>query len=100
MATSHYDFITIVEHEINKPESFLPTALSYQEDELIWTKPAYATYGGTTVNRETIDSCFLCDSENTELPPHMKKISRTNSTTSHQRECITEYKLAAATLDH
>jgi hypothetical protein len=100
MTTSPYDYVTIIEHEINRPESFLPTALHYQKDELIWNKLAYATYGKTPVDRETIDSSFLCDEESIKIPPYMEEISRTNSMKNHQRDYITEYKLTAATLDH
>jgi hypothetical protein len=100
MAASPHDYITTVELEIDNPASFIPTTLCQRNDELLWIGPAYATYRGTPVTRETIESSFLCDRENVELPPNMEKISQTISITDHQREYIEEYKFAAATLDH
>ncbi len=58
-----------IEHEINDPASFLPTTLHHQGDNFLRTKPAYATYNRTPVNRETIDSSFLCDKEKFTPPP-------------------------------
>jgi hypothetical protein len=100
MAASPYDYSTIVEHEINDPASFLPTTLCYQGNNLLWTKPAYATYNGTPIIREIINSSFLCNEEKVALPLYMERISKSELITEHQSDYIIEYKLAAATFDH
>jgi hypothetical protein len=92
MAASPHDYLTNVEDEINDPASFLPTALRHDGKNLLWIKPAYATYRGTPVMAKTIESSFLCD--------HMERMSKQSTITAHQEEYIGEYTLAAATLDH
>jgi len=100
MAASPHDYLTNVEDEINDPASFLPTALRHDGKNLLWTKPAYATYRGTPVMAETIESSFLCDLKSVQLPPNMERMSKQSTITAHQEEYIGEYTLAAATLDH
>jgi hypothetical protein len=53
-----------------------------------------------TVDRETTESSFLCDSKSIKLPQYMERISKHYLVKEHQREYIAGYKLAAATLDH
>jgi hypothetical protein len=91
MAASPYNFLTTIKHEINNPPFFLPTALCHQGEELIWTKPAYATYGGTPADRETNNSSFLCNRESTKLPPYMERILRTNPFANHQKKYIADF---------
>jgi hypothetical protein len=100
MAASLYDYTTIVEHKIDHPTNFLPTAMQHKGEELIWIKPAYATFCETPVDREKSESSYLCNSKSTKLPPYMERILRTTPITNHQKKYITEFKLAAATLDH
>ena len=47
MASPH-NFTTIAERELDNPDIFLPTSMRYQGEEIIWTKPGYATYRGKT----------------------------------------------------
>lgn len=51
-----------------------------------FTKPAYATLTNTRHQGDT--------------PPHMEKILNTKPITRHQRNYISDFKLAATTLDH
>jgi len=100
MAASPHDYLTNVEDEINDPASFFPTALRHDGKNLLWIKPAYATYRGTPAMAETIESSFLCDLKSVQLPPNMERMSKQSTITTHQEEYIREYTLAAATLDH
>jgi hypothetical protein len=97
---SPYNFITIAEYEIDTPDIFLPTSMRYDGNEIIWTKPGYATYRGTPVNHEMAESTILCDPSSVALPPNMERISKSESPTEHQMRYIQQYKSAAATVDH
>jgi hypothetical protein len=97
---SLYNFTTIAEGELDTPDSFLPTSLRYEGEEIYWTKPGYATYRGTPVNYEMADSSILCDPNSTVLPPNMEQISRSKNPTEHQKRYIHDFKFAAATIDH
>jgi len=99
MANPH-NFTTIVERELDNPDIFLPTSMRYQGEEIIWTKPGYATYRGTTSNQEMADSTILCDPESVILPPNLARIAKSKNTTEHQNRYVHDYKFAAATIDH
>ena len=99
MASPH-SFTTIAERELEAPDTFLPTSLRYEGDEVLWTKPGYATYRGTPVNHEMADSTILCDPSSIILPPNMARMSKSENSTEHQKRYIRDYKFAAATIDH
>eukprot|EP00590_Aulacoseira_subarctica_P001276 CAMPEP_0172434446 /NCGR_PEP_ID=MMETSP1064-20121228/70638_1 /TAXON_ID=202472 /ORGANISM="Aulacoseira subarctica , Strain CCAP 1002/5" /LENGTH=291 /DNA_ID=CAMNT_0013182667 /DNA_START=38 /DNA_END=912 /DNA_ORIENTATION=+ len=94
------NFTTIPERELEDPDIFLPTSMRYEGEEVIWTKPGYATYQGTPINHEMADSTILCNPNSTVLPPNMARISKSTNATQHQKKYIDDYKFAAATIDH
>ena len=97
---SPYNFTTIAERELDDPDIFLPTSMQFEGDEIIWTKPGYATYRGTPVNQEMADSTILCDPNSVILPPNLERISKSQNPTDHQKRYIHDYKFAAACIDH
>ena len=97
---SPYNFTTIAERELDDPDIFLPTSMQFEGDEIIWTKPGYATYRGTPVNQEMADSTILCDPSSVILPPNLERISKSQNPTDHQKRYIHNYKFAAACIDH
>jgi hypothetical protein len=99
MASPH-NFTTIAERELEDPNIFLPISMRYEGENIVWTKPAYATYRGTPINHEMANPTILCNPNSTVLPPNMDKISKSENPTKHQKRYIHDYKFAAATIDH
>ena len=97
---SPHTFATIAQLELDDPESFLPTSIRYEGENILWTKPAYATYSGTPVNHEMVDSTFLCDPSSIILPPNLARLAESEDPTEHQQRYLRDYKFAAATIDH
>jgi len=97
---SQYNFTTIAEQELDDPDTFLPTSLCFDGEQVFWIKPGYATYRGTPVNFEMADATILCDPSTVVLPPNMRRIYESENSTEHQQRYIHNYKFAAATIDH
>mmetsp|Transcript_7900 Transcript_7900/g.11465 ORF Transcript_7900/g.11465 Transcript_7900/m.11465 type:complete len:238 (-) Transcript_7900:191-904(-) len=99
MASPH-SFTTIAERELNDPDAFLPTSMRYEGQDIIWTKPGYATYRGTPSNHEMADSTILCNPDRVILPPNLDRISKSKNATEHQKRYVHDFKFAAASIDH
>jgi len=103
-----YDYITIAEgdilHDPRSPHNFLPTSLKQQGGQLLWTAPGYATYGTTPTNNDIMYSsyatyCYKLE-EKVVLPPNLQKIHQGENATDSKKQYISQYKNAAATIDH
>ena len=99
MASPH-TFAVLTWSEINESESSLPTCLHYEGNNIIWMKPAYATYHGTPVNHEMADSTILCDPNSTVFSANMAKLAESKNLTEHQKCYLHDYRFAAATIEH
>jgi hypothetical protein len=74
--------------------------MRFERQEIIWTKPGYATYRGTPVNHEMVDSTILCNPDSVILPPNLARISKSKNATEHQKRYVHDYKFAAASINH
>jgi hypothetical protein len=95
-------FCTIAKHELDHPNSFLPSGLRYRGEDLLWTTNAYATWKDTQLIREAATPSAVPEQNtdgNIALPPTMAKISSSKTILPIQYEYIEEYKHAHAILE-
>jgi hypothetical protein len=72
--SSTLSFCETAAQEVDSPDSFLPTSLRFNGDNLFWTKNAYATWKDTPALRELAESSILSNPESTTLPRRMHSL--------------------------
>ncbi len=96
--SSSTPFCTVAKRETNNPDSFLPSNICFNDDDLFWIKPAYATWREMEETTEILEARIAGIYNNVSLPPNMERIANHPASPNHQKEYIDEFVSAAKTL--